>query len=396
MKRVAKSAPRSKKTHINSTKEKEQITVTKIRTNLNNKTNKNKLNEKITKSKRSTGNQSIKHKKLNKNNPNNKEKKKKDLPNKISQSDLTPNKTKKVKEYKKRKPKNKEQIEDKPNIIIEKPSKTNKRTKSNIIPDKIVNENNIELRPRLIELEEINNKFLASYTNLDYLLAIIEVVHNKDFYNIPYSDKSKYFWEKVIKTKECDKIFGGFKPETLRKYWVLLSKSSNIPQLTSVIDKIKDNEEVSRIKLKTLVDWLSNLFKNNKEEVNLDRSLPSLFMKEVKVKEKESEKDNSESKRTKKVPSVKKKPVEEKEIRKDEPDNKRRKIYRFVLDEDDIEERQRYLCINELIETLKNIFKQKKYSDSFILDALNINSMNIENTFNYLMNPNANSNFKFI
>jgi len=392
MKRVAKSAPRSKKTQINSIKEKEQISVTKINTNLNNKTTKNKLTEKIAKNKKTTANKSNKQKKLNKNNKKNKEKMKKDLTNK-SNNDLNSTNTRKVKEYKKSKPKNKELTEEKTNNIIEKPSKTNKRTKSNIIPDKIVNENNIELRPRLIELEEINNKFLASYTNLDYLLAIIEVVHNKDFYNIPFSDKSKYFWEKVIKTKECDKIFGGFKPETLRKYWVLLSKSANIPELTLVIDKIKDNEEVSRIKLKTLVDWLSNLFKNNKEEVNVERSLTSLFMKEVKVKDKESEKDNSESKRIKKVPSVKKKPVEEKENRKDEPDNRRKKIYRFVLDEDNIEERQKYLCINELIETLKNIFKHRKYSDSFILDALNINSMNIENTFNYLMNPNANSNF---
>jgi hypothetical protein len=93
---------------------------------------------------------------------------------------------------------------------------------------------------------------------------------------------------------------------------------------------------------------------------------------------------------------VKKKTIEDKEIRKDEADKRRKKIYRFVLDEDNSEERQKYLCINELIETFKNIFNNRKYSDSFILDALNINSMNIENTFNYLLNPNANSKFTFI
>ena len=388
MKRGAKSAPRNIKHKIKNTKETGQSITTRTRAKEKTKLNQNKLKERDSKHDNINLNPSIKPKKQSK---------KMVKPSKISDYLTTTNNDNlndinlylKFKENKKTKAKQ---------LDADKKEKTNKRSSQmNKTIRSIDKKNkNIELRPRLIELEEINNQFLASYTNLDYLLAIIEVVNNKEFYNIPFSDKSKYFWEKVIKRKECDKIFGGFKPETLRKYWVLLSKSGNISKLISVINKIKQIEEVSRIKLKTLVDWLSNLFKNNEEEIDIEKSLYSLMFKEVKIKEKESEKENSETKKLKKVPSVKKKPIEEKENKKEGQENRRKKIYRFVLDEDDIEERQKYLCINEIIETFKNIFKHKKYSESFILDALNINSMNIENTFNYLIDPNSNRIFLFI
>ena len=59
-------------------------------------------------------------------------------------------------------------------------------------------------------------------------------------------------------------------------------------------------------------------------------------------------------------------------------------------------ERQKYLCINEIIEEFKDIFKHKNYTESFLLEALNINSMNVENTYNYLKNPNGISKNKLI
>ena len=120
--------------------------------------------------------------------------------------------------------------------------------KSTILPKKDSSLNKLKMKPKLIELEEINNKFLADYTNFDYLLSILEIVNNKEYYNIAYADKSKYFWQTVSTLKFCDKVFAGIKPETLRKYWRLLSKVENNEKLASVVNKLISHVELPQIK----------------------------------------------------------------------------------------------------------------------------------------------------
>ena len=91
-------------------------------------------------------------------------------------------------------------------VIPIKTSKVTKRIKSSILPQKIESLRPT-IKPRLIDLEEINSKFLASYTNFDYLLSILEIVNNKEFYNITFSDKSKYF---IIVTDSKQQHFCSF------------------------------------------------------------------------------------------------------------------------------------------------------------------------------------------
>ena len=267
-------------------------------------------------------------------------------------------------------------------LIPIKSNKVKKQIKSTILPQKLEEKPvNPQIKPRIIDLEEINNKFLATYTNFDYLLSIMEIVNNKEFYNIPFSDKSKYFWEKVITTKECDKIFAGFKPETLRKYWSLLNKGDNLECISSIIMKIKENDQAKKIKLKTLVNWLTTL----KDNADIEKSLYDLIQKELKL----FRVIDKSAKKQKKTTVVKKKTTNESKPLDTDGEKTRKRIYKFVLEEENSDERQKYLCVNEVIETFKDIFKHKKYSESFILDGLNINSMNIENTYNYLLNPNG-------
>jgi hypothetical protein len=293
---------------------------------------------------------------------------------------------KKVANLKKKSKKNKK-IKKIDLVIPIKLQKSNKKSPE-VIKNRKKKVPKLKPKKRLIELEEINNKFLASYTNFDYLLSILEVVNNKEYYELNYSDRSKCFWQKVISIKQCDKIFAGFKPETLRKYWGLINKHGNLDKISKAIFLIKGNENASKIKLKTLVDWLSSLYKDGAENVELESSLEDLITKENKSKD---SKEKEILKKQRKPPVELKKTETKVSKTSEEPVNTKKRVYRFVIDEDDKEEREKFLCINEAIETFKSIFKHKKYSESFILDALNINSFNLESTFNYLLNPNGNS-----
>ena len=50
-----------------------------------------------------------------------------------------------------------------------------------------------------------------------------------------------------------------------------------------------------------------------------------------------------------------------------------------MLDQDN------YTCLDEIIETLLTLFKDKRYSKLQILEALQINSMNLINTYEFLL-----------
>ena len=86
----------------------------------------------------------------------------------------------------------------------------------------------------------------------DIVLAIIELGFNSEYYLFGYSTRSKMFWEDILKYKILGKIFEGYKSETLRKYWRILS-SFDFEKIKDLIIKNKKFLDNIPIKLGTIV-----------------------------------------------------------------------------------------------------------------------------------------------
>ena len=86
----------------------------------------------------------------------------------------------------------------------------------------------------------------------DIVLAIIELGFNSEYYLFGYSTRSKMFWEDILKYKILGKIFEGYKSETLRKYWRILS-SFDFEKIKDLIVKNKKFLDNIPIKLGTIV-----------------------------------------------------------------------------------------------------------------------------------------------
>ena len=86
----------------------------------------------------------------------------------------------------------------------------------------------------------------------DIVLAIIELGFNSEYYLFGYSTRSKMFWEDILKYKILGKIFEGYKSETLRKYWRILS-SFDFEKIKDLIIKHKKFLDNIPIKLGTIV-----------------------------------------------------------------------------------------------------------------------------------------------
>lgn len=78
--------------------------------------------------------------------------------------------------------------------------------------------------------------------NTDILLALLEIAYNSEHYQIAFSNKSKMFWEDVVKYSELQKIFSDLKPETLRKYWQILSQIPDV-DVEKIADLIKKHKK---------------------------------------------------------------------------------------------------------------------------------------------------------
>jgi len=55
--------------------------------------------------------------------------------------------------------------------------------------------------------------------------------------------------------------------------------------------------------------------------------------------------------------------------------------------EENVEKRS-YYVLNEIVETFKDSFRNENFSDSQILNALILNSMNMKKAYGFLKNPN--------
>ena len=115
---------------------------------------------------------------------------------------------------------------------------------------------NNNFKPSLIfvDLNELSKKIPIN--NSEILLALIEIAKNSSYYCINYSNKSKLFWEDIIQYKALSTIFEGYKSETLRRYWGMLSKFDGQKLYDTIIEN-KEFLDSIQIKLRTVVNSIA-------------------------------------------------------------------------------------------------------------------------------------------
>lgn len=102
-----------------------------------------------------------------------------------------------------------------------------------------------------INLHETSKK--ESINNCDVLLSMIEIASNKSLYKNTLSNTTKAFWEKTVQNGIPIIIFRNYKPETLRKYWIII-KSISVKKFVNVVyDNRNLIDSLVNIKLKPLI-----------------------------------------------------------------------------------------------------------------------------------------------
>lgn len=89
------------------------------------------------------------------------------------------------------------------------------------------------------------NNTISTY---ELILSIAEIAANAHFYKLYHKNKSRSFWEDVIKYEDLINIFKGFKAETLRKYWILMNKDDNYMKFIDLMKKVKVSIDSIEIK----------------------------------------------------------------------------------------------------------------------------------------------------
>jgi hypothetical protein len=100
----------------------------------------------------------------------------------------------------------------------------------------------VKLNPKNKATPVINLFDLAKkneYNNTDIILTIIEIAYHRDCYIFPSSPKSNSFWEEIVQFNEFKRIFQFLRPETLKKYWRLLSWKDSMGYAIKIIEKHK-------------------------------------------------------------------------------------------------------------------------------------------------------------
>jgi hypothetical protein len=101
-------------------------------------------------------------------------------------------------------------------------------------------QNNLFINPY-----EVNNQEFV--LNGDLILCILELCINSNDYGFKYKSKSRAFWEEIFKRDNLKNIFVNFKPDTLKKYWSILSDVKEYKRVVDIVNQYKeiiDNEEV--------------------------------------------------------------------------------------------------------------------------------------------------------
>ncbi len=113
----------------------------------------------------------------------------------------------------------------------------------------------------VVDIKEVQKKEQIAKT--DVLLAIIEIALNSSYYSLSTYNRSKSFWEDVLKYKELKKIFEPLKAETLKKYWININISGDPQQVADFIKKHKKLFDTYKIMVLPMISTAAEYFKKN-------------------------------------------------------------------------------------------------------------------------------------
>ena len=289
---------------------------------------------------------------------------------------------------------------------------------------------NIKSQP-YINLEDLSKHPLITYS--DILLALLEVGQNSNSYLFAYSSKSRCFWSDILEYNILKKIFADFKAETLRKYWSELSKYDT-EDASDLIKKNKSYLDKLPLKLGTIVSSISKLLSGKIKDlkVYIDNIQVDIRKREIfehefqnpvtgeltKVKEvrttyntrkryepgnvkdftgstyniislKEVYHQNSNLNDFQKVmKNIKKEDMIKNNYLNEKTEEEKRKLN--TINEDD---KFVFKAIDNVLDSLSSEFKN--YTNDFILDTLQQNSMDITKTYLCLKEPMKNKNVGF-
>ena len=275
---------------------------------------------------------------------------------------------------------------------------------------------NIKSKP-YINLEDLSKHPLITYS--DILLALLEVGQNSNSYLFAYSSKSRCFWSDILEYNILKKIFADFKAETLRKYWSELSKYDT-EDASDLIKKNKSYLDKLPLKLGTIVSSISKLLSGKIKDlkVYIDNIQVDIRKREIfehefqnpvtgeltKVKEvrttyntrkryepgnvkdftgstyniislKEVYHQNSNLNDFQKVmKNIKKEDMIKNNYLNEKTEEEKRKLN--TINEDD---KFVFKAIDNVLDSLSSEFKN--YTNDFILDTLQQNSMDITKTY---------------
>ena len=269
--------------------------------------------------------------------------------------------------------------------------------------------------------------------NTEILLTLVEVAANSNYYLIDFSNRSKMFWEDVIQYKPLARIFDGYKSETLRKYWRILSKFEP-EKISDLVKKHKKFLESMPIKLRTIVTSIAQFFEGKID--NLEEYIKNI---QVDVRKQEIFQQEYRDPETGEITTIKDVRTTIRKRKKYEPGYKRQFIgrnydnagleeiygetekmtnYQNVmkkLTEEDSskfkylyqfteEEKKKLLQINEddkfVFKVIDNVVDElckefKQYTRDYIFDMLVANSMNIGRTYLSLNDPKEKAKLTF-
>ena len=106
-----------------------------------------------------------------------------------------------------------------------------------------------------------------SITNSELMLAMLDVcLCPKKYTRQKFSNGSKPFWENMMKDPYNKIIFEGYKPETLRKYWLIMRNCGDHAKLIKLVNVVKANSSIiddPTLKLKNCVEAVASYIQSN-------------------------------------------------------------------------------------------------------------------------------------
>lgn len=108
----------------------------------------------------------------------------------------------------------------------------------------------------ICDLFELSKK--SEYNSSEIIMAIMEIGQHHQCYILPDCPKSNSFWEEIIQFNEFKKIFQFYRPETLKKYWRLLSWKDCLVHGIRLVKYHKKFLDEKKPKLLTIIAGIQN------------------------------------------------------------------------------------------------------------------------------------------